>query len=121
MNDLEEAALRLAGHGCAVAVKVGAAGALWCADGHLLHVPVEAVGAIVEATGAGDSFNAGVIAGLLDGLPHAEFLRLGNACGALSLRGVGGTAMQPTREEVFQFRQELARAEGHVDSVRRTA
>ena len=120
-DDVEEAALRLTAQGCAVAVKVGAAGALWCADGHLLHVPVEGIGAIVEATGAGDSFNAGVIAGLLDGLPQAEFLRLGNACGALSLRGVGGTATQPTREEVFQFRQELARAEGHVDSVRRTA
>jgi sugar/nucleoside kinase (ribokinase family) len=30
-------------------------------------------------------------------------LRLGAACGALSTRGLGGTAQQPTREEADAF------------------
>ena len=44
-----------------------------------------------DTTGAGDCFNAGLIAGLLNGLEPPEALALGCAAGAASTQGVGGT------------------------------
>ena len=53
----------------------------------------------VDATGAGDSFDAGFLAGRLTGLDLEASLRLGCACGALSTRRLGGTTAQPTLDE----------------------
>jgi len=64
----------------------------------VVHVPAY-VAPAVDTTGAGDSFNAGFLYRWLEGAPLAECLRLGSACGALSTRGLGGTAAQPTLEE----------------------
>jgi len=44
----------------------------------------------VDATGAGDCFDAGFWSGVLRGKPLAEALRLGCAAGALSVSGFGG-------------------------------
>ena len=49
----------------------------------------------VDTTGAGDCFNAGLIAGLLQGLPLPAAAALGCATGALSTGGLGGTASAP--------------------------
>ena len=49
----------------------------------------------------GDSFDAGVLAGLLRGWSLERALTLGCACGALSTRAVGGTAAQPTLAEAL--------------------
>jgi sugar/nucleoside kinase (ribokinase family) len=49
----------------------------------------------VDATGAGDCFNAGLIAGLLRGLALPDAATLGCAVGALSTREAGGTASCP--------------------------
>ncbi|MBD8872944.1 carbohydrate kinase family protein [Rhodanobacter sp. DHB23] len=62
-------------------------------DGNLLESPAFALDA-VDSTGAGDSFDAGFLHAWLRGHPLAEAMRWGNACGALSTRGVGGTARQ---------------------------
>lgn len=53
-----------------------------------------------DTTGAGDSFNAGFLCAWLDARPIAACLRSAVVCGALSTRGVGGTASQPSREEL---------------------
>lgn len=45
-------------------VKDGANGAFYLDNGLVCHVPAEKIDTIVNATGAGDSFNAGVIAAL---------------------------------------------------------
>jgi sugar/nucleoside kinase (ribokinase family) len=49
----------------------------------------------VDATGAGDCFDAGLIAGLLDGLDLPQAAALGCASGALSTGAPGGTASAP--------------------------
>jgi sugar/nucleoside kinase (ribokinase family) len=49
----------------------------------------------VDTTGAGDCFNAGLIAGLLKGLPLPRAAALGCAVGALSTGAAGGTAAAP--------------------------
>jgi sugar/nucleoside kinase (ribokinase family) len=57
---------------------------------------------VVDSTGAGDSFDAGFLAGFLMGEPLRRCLEIGNACGALSTRGIGGTATQPTMVEALE-------------------
>ncbi|HET7171177.1 MAG TPA: PfkB family carbohydrate kinase [Gaiellales bacterium] len=53
----------------------------------------------VDATGAGDSFDAGFLAAWLGGADIPGALALACACGALSTRALGGTGAQPTRAE----------------------
>jgi sugar/nucleoside kinase (ribokinase family) len=53
----------------------------------------------VDTVGAGDSFDAGFLAALLNGEDLDQALAVGCACGGLSTRAVGGTAAQPTWEE----------------------
>ncbi len=85
-----------------VVVKLGARGALAAQDGKVVSVPGRKV-RVVDTTGAGDSFAAGYMAAFLGGGTDVECLTQGNACGALSTRGVGGTAAQPYREELIRF------------------
>ena len=59
----------------------------------------------VDTTGAGDSFDAGFLSAYLRKAPLDECLRIGNACGALSAMSVGGTAGQPTQQELQKFIQ----------------
>jgi sugar/nucleoside kinase (ribokinase family) len=81
-----------------VAVKLGAAGALVVRGDEALRLPADRA-QVVDSTGAGDSFDAGFICGLLAGRPLAETLALAVACGTLSTRAVGGVDGQATLEE----------------------
>jgi sugar/nucleoside kinase (ribokinase family) len=92
--NLATAARALGAAGPRLVVKLGERGAL-CADGpEQRRVSLPPV-VPVDATGAGDCFNAGLIAGLLDGLPLPQAAALGCAVGALSTRAPGGTASCP--------------------------
>ena len=75
-------------------VKLGARGALCGPAGPQVSVPAVRP---ADTTGAGDCFNAGLIAGLLAGLdlPHAA--ALGCAVGAASTAAVGGTGARVDR------------------------
>lgn len=57
----------------------------------------------VDGTGGGDSFDAGYIAGLLDGKSELDCLRFASAIGASCVRKVGTTAGIFTREEASEF------------------
>jgi sugar/nucleoside kinase (ribokinase family) len=81
-----------------VVAKLGPNGAMALDGARVVHVPAYPVETI-DTTGAGDSFNAGFLHRWLEGAPLVECLRLGAACGALSTRGLGGTAAQPTLAE----------------------
>ncbi|MFK3705887.1 sugar/nucleoside kinase (ribokinase family) [Raoultella sp. BIGb0138] len=73
-------AARLSGRGGCI-VKCGADGAWWwtAAAGH--HAPATTI-EVIDTIGAGDSFNAGFLAGLLNGQPASQALRWGNAVAA---------------------------------------
>jgi len=88
---------RLAAGGI-VAVKCGSAGGLAVRGDELVTSPALVVEA-VDSTGAGDSFDAGMIYGLLTGSQLGDAVRFAIACGSLSVRAVGGTGAQPTRDE----------------------
>ena len=57
----------------------------------------------VDGSGGGDAFDAGYIAGLLDGRDEMGCLRLASAVGASCVRAVGTTAGVFTREEAEAF------------------
>ena len=75
--------------GCrAVVVTDGAAGCAVSCDEFEGMVPAPAVSA-VDATGAGDAFLGGLLAGLHHGLGWEDAARLGNACGAACVERMG--------------------------------
>jgi sugar/nucleoside kinase (ribokinase family) len=57
----------------------------------------------VDGTGGGDAFDAGYIAGLLDGRSEVDCLKLASAIGASCVRAVGTTAGVFTRPEAEAF------------------
>ncbi|MEV4475577.1 carbohydrate kinase family protein [Nonomuraea salmonea] len=96
--ELDWAVRELASLGTLPVVKRGALGALAFADGEPAEVPATPA-TVVDAVGAGDSFNAGLLAALLRGLPLKQAMTVAVTCGTLSTRAAGGTAAQPTWEE----------------------
>lgn len=91
------ARLRSSGVGTVV-VKTAAQGSVGAQASDLIAVPALPT-QVVDSTGAGDSFDAGFLAGFLAGQPLRRCLEIGNACGALSTREIGGTSAQPTLAE----------------------
>jgi sugar/nucleoside kinase (ribokinase family) len=95
-----QAARELASHGPLVTVKLGSDGAIAATRGEeLIEVPPVREVKPVDTIGAGDSFDAGFLAGFLNGWSTERAVALGCACGALSTRAPGGTGAQPTIEE----------------------
>ena len=103
VSDAEAAAAKLAAAGPLVAVKLGAEGAVAApagGEGRLVRAaPPERAVDPVDAVGAGDAFDAGLLCALLGGQPLDVALAFACACGTLSMRAAGGTAAQPTLAE----------------------
>ncbi|MWA04100.1 carbohydrate kinase family protein [Actinomadura sp. LD22] len=97
---LPEALDALAGAGCVPVVKRGGEGAVALLDGETVRADAPSADP-VDTVGAGDSFDAGFLAGWLDRGDLAHALALGAVCGALSTRAVGGTAGQPSLAEAL--------------------
>ena len=57
----------------------------------------------IDGTGGGDAFAAGLMIGLLRGLPSEECLQLGSALGASCVRAIGTTPGVFTRVECEEF------------------
>ena len=83
-------------HGAAgvVGVKLGSQGAVVAGpDGPVLEIPcIAAPGPVADTTGAGDSFLAGLVAGILRGMPLRQAGLLGAATAACCVTGLGATA-----------------------------
>jgi len=83
-----------------VAVKLGAEGAWFDAEGVRGHVPCFAVPAVVDTVGAGDGFAVGVVSALLEGLDAASAVRRGAWIGARAVQVLGDTEGLPTRAQL---------------------
>lgn len=57
----------------------------------------------VDTTAAGDTFNGGVVTGLLEGKTLDESIRFAHAAAALSVTRMGAQTAIPTRQETEQF------------------
>ena len=102
VEDALEAARAMAARGPVVAMKLGPDGGLVVAGDAAARVDAPKVD-VVDAIGAGDAFDAGFLAGWLDGRPPEDCLRLAVACGSLSVRAIGGTDGQPERHEAEEL------------------
>jgi len=86
-----------------VALKMGDKGCLVLTqDGRQVRMGAYDV-PVVDATGAGDAFAAGFIAGVWHGWPLEETAMLANAVGALCVTGVGASGGVRSLEETFEF------------------
>lgn len=86
-------------------VKLGDQGALLSpAEGQFLAIPaVQPPGPVVDTTGAGDCFYAGLLCGLLRGMTAEQAGRLGAATGACCVTGLGATAGLRSFSETAQL------------------
>jgi sugar/nucleoside kinase (ribokinase family) len=84
-----------------IVVKRGAAGASAMVHGREYHQATEPV-EVIDATGAGDCFNAGFLYGLIHEQPIDECLRYGNICGGMSVRARGGFTGAPTEAQLLE-------------------
>ncbi|MGE5827282.1 MAG: carbohydrate kinase family protein [Micromonosporaceae bacterium] len=88
-SDGDALAAELTAFARAVVVKLGAGGALWAdATGVVARVPARPA-AVVDPTGAGDAFAAGLLAAWLAGAAPSEALAAGTRLGALAVSQVG--------------------------------
>lgn len=107
----DEAAVQRAAEGLhrlgpTVVVKMGAAGALAIEDGVAARVHGKEV-AVVDTTGAGDSFDAGFLAGLVEGSTVTASLKRAVSSGSIAVTGWGGTGRLATRQEAISGAAQL--------------
>lgn len=89
LDDPDAAAKELLATAATVVVKRGAQGALWRSAVGRVAVPAAAVGGVVDSTGAGDAFAAGLLAAWLRGADPATALRAAAALGARAAQVIG--------------------------------
>ena len=85
-----------AGVRCAV-IKNGEKGAYAISQGEFIFVPPFPCRS-VDSVGAGDGFNAGFLAGILENKSLAEAAKMGALVGAMATETVGDVNGYPTRE-----------------------
>jgi sugar/nucleoside kinase (ribokinase family) len=78
-----------------VVLKLGRQGCLVCNEKGTVCLPSVATN-IVDTTGAGDCFNAGFIAGVVNGLGDIDAAKIGSRAAAACIRNVGGAVGIPT-------------------------
>jgi len=91
----------------ALIVTLGAAGAVIHTRGQEILIPPAPVQQVVDPTGAGDAFRAGVIHGLLHGRDWRTIGRIASLMGAIKVESRGTQNHRFTRQE---FAQRLATA-----------
>jgi len=86
-----------------VGLKMGVEGCLvMSGDGRAIRLPAFQVD-VVDATGAGDAFAAGFIAGVWQGWPIEETARFATAVGALCVTGLGASGGLRSLSETVSF------------------
>ncbi len=101
-DDVNFAVKQLAGKSKLVAMKLGADGAVACAQNTIARSESIAVH-VVDTVGAGDTFDAGFMFGYLNNWTLEKSLRLACVCGALSTQKAGGTNGQPALAEAMKY------------------
>ena len=102
--DEEELGRRLLERGCGAALlTLGERGCLCVTADGSEQVPGFAVPRVVDTTGAGDAFNAGLAVALAEGRPLAEAARFANAAAALCCTRLATLPSYHTRQQVGTF------------------
>ncbi|MBE8723266.1 carbohydrate kinase family protein [Sphingobacterium pedocola] len=100
---VERAMNKLSRFANVVVVKLGQKGCLAMENGVFTDVPSFMNENVVDAIGAGDSFNAGFIHYFLQGHSVERSQMYGNLIGAISTTSAGGTGAFTSREDVMEI------------------
>ena len=107
-SDVEEAIAAVVPYlGMAMVLKMGSKGSLLVRkDGSRNFAPSFLNKEVVDAIGAGDSFNSGFISAFVAGHPLEKCQINGNLTGAINTTGAGGTGAFTSREDVERVARE---------------
>lgn len=86
----------------AVVVTRGGEGSTVFADGGKVEVPAVSPEAIVDPTGCGDAFRAGLLYGMARGWSWKRCAQLGSVMGSIKIAHKGGQNHRPAREAIAQ-------------------
>ncbi len=88
--------------GTIIVYKMGEKGAITLCDGIEIETGIYPVAAL-KPTGAGDSFMAGFVASLADGLSLQDAILRGSACASITVSKVGCAIAMPFEDELSSF------------------
>ena len=85
-----------------IVLTLGKDGAVYAGDGETFHQPIFPVQA-VDTTAAGDTFTGYFLAGLTEGMPIPEILRMSAKASSIAVTRAGAVPSIPYREEVMRL------------------
>ena len=91
---------QLASKVSALIVTLGGQGSHIYADGQRFEIPCVKADKIVDPTGCGDAYRAGLLYGIANGWDWPTCGRLGSTMGAIKIASRGGQNHKPTRAEI---------------------
>lgn len=84
----------------ALVVTLGAEGSRIHWRGELIHVPAVPATAVIDPTGCGDAYRAGLLHGLVNNWDVLKSARLAAVMGAIKIAHRGGQNHQPTHADI---------------------
>ncbi len=101
-NDIENAIAKLKPFAKTIVVKMGSKGSRAYHENKMIEAAPFLNTEVIDAIGAGDSFNSGFISQFIRNSPLAKCLDYGNIMGAINTTASGGTAAFSTKQEVIE-------------------
>lgn len=105
-DSLDAAVQKLSKYPGVIVVKDGEHGAVWSHQGVISREEAYLNTDVVDAIGAGDSFDAGFISQFIQGKSIQECVQYGNLIGAVSTTAAGGTGAFESLEKVLRTGKE---------------
>jgi len=102
IDDVEKALNSLKEKCTTIAVKMGAEGSVLFNNGSISYHKPYLNTKVIDAIGAGDSFNAGFVYALLNGYQPADCMDFGNLMGAINTTAGSGTGAFTSKPEIVK-------------------
>jgi|WetSurMetagenome_2_1015567.scaffolds.fasta_scaffold50649_2 sugar/nucleoside kinase (ribokinase family) len=94
-----------------VMLTLGKEGVLVFGDQRYAWIPAVKVDQVIDTTGAGDAFSAGVVSGLLEGLSEVDAARLGCLVAAQKISHFGARSGLPDRKQLKFYMEKIKSGE----------
>lgn len=105
-DELQNAINKISEFGSTIIIKRGNKGSICCDVGNQNDLPAYLNENVIDAIGAGDSFNSGFIFKYINGNTLADCQKFGNLTGAINTTKAGGTAAFTNYKNVMEVAKE---------------
>ncbi len=105
-NELQKAISKIQNYANVIVVKRGAKGSICCSEGNQKEIHAYLNENVIDAIGAGDSFNSGFIFKFIKGAELIECQKFGNLTGAINTTKSGGTAAFTNFQDIMEIAKE---------------